>query len=122
MFPGENLNGKVFIKNETNSISGEIELLVRVIRLNDGTQVGVEHYYFHLNPQQLKTIEFSLNELIAPVKVINLKGGKYKIVALAETINSAGQIITSSQNEIGFEIIQGRKGITPIVNFILIDE
>lgn len=119
LFPGESLNGKVFIQNNKAVSSGKIELVLRVIRLSDNAEAASKSYSLSLAANELKIFEFSLGELMAPKLVISLTGGKYKIAAVAQTRDSTGKITASSSREVGFEVNQHNKTITPIINFIL---
>lgn len=122
LWPGESLNGKVFLQNYEAEPSGKIELRLGVVRLSDNKEEAAKEYILSLAASELRIFEFSLGELLAPKKVIDLAGGKYKIVAAARTRNEAGNITFSSTWEVGFEINKNDKTISPIINFIMLNK
>lgn len=122
LWPGESLNGKVFLQNYKADPSGKIELRLGVVRLSDNKEAGAKEYTLFLAADELRIFEFSLGELLAPKKAIDLAGGKYKIVALARTRDAAGNITISSAREVGFEVNKHDKTISPIINFIMLNK
>lgn len=120
LWPGESLNGKVFLQNYRSSPSDNIELILRVVQLSDNAEAAAKTYSLSLAANELRIFEFSLGGLLAPKQVASLPGGKYKIVAVAQTRDAAGKITNSSSREVGFEVNQHEKNIGAIINFIML--
>lgn len=118
LWPGENMNGKVFIQSYSPD-SQQIELILQLQRLSDGFQVSAKHYPVSLSPNALQIHEFSLRELIAPQEIISLQGGRYKIVATAQKRDPSGQVIASSSMDIAFEINEHDKNVSSIISLFL---
>lgn len=123
LYPGENMNGKVFIQNNKAVSSNKIELTLRVIRLSNNAEATSKSSSFFLAANELKIFEFSLSELMAPKELLSLTTGKYKIVAIALTRDSIGNVTANSSREVSFEIVSfdvnKNNNIAPIVNFLM---
>ncbi|HBI14865.1 MAG TPA: hypothetical protein DDY20_05035 [Desulfobulbaceae bacterium] len=120
LWPGETLNGKVFVQNNKNTPSGKIELSLQVVRLSGNVQEAAKEYALYLAASELKIFEFSLGLLLAPKKITDLAGGRYRIVATARTRDGSGNVTHSSSREVEFNLNPNDKTLTPIIDFIIL--
>lgn len=121
LWPGESLNGKVFIQNNESSVSDKMNLILSVYAPGSYfPPVEKEYSSFNLAAHEQRVIEFSLAKLLAPRVVSSLIEGRYDIKATAIIYG----FITdgrpnSSRYMVYFKVMKGKKAIPGPVNLLL---